>query len=314
MRFHFVFNPVAGRYQTPLLVEAVSERIRARGHEVTSYGTKAAGDGSRHVAGLAPDSLDRLIVVGGDGTLHDVVNARSAPLPWPVGILPAGTANLVARELGIAANLAPQRLADMLIDAQGWPVNLMEVAHRDEDPYYAVANLGVGIDGRIVRTIADLRAGSAQSGGYLRWIRPIWRSIWKGGLRPLSVTIDGQHTWRAGSCVVQNAHSYGGVFQLAPAAGLDAETLHVCLFRNRTSRDLLRMVGQGLTRTIHRARDIRILPASRVELRATGQTPSQVDGDPAGPMDIRIQLRRGALTLLRRARPPPESRARRDHS
>jgi YegS/Rv2252/BmrU family lipid kinase len=299
MRFHFVFNPVAGRYQTAALVEAVAERIRARGHEVTSYGTKAAGDGSRHVAGLAPDSLDRLIVVGGDGTLHDVVNARAAPLPWPVGIVPAGTANLVARELGIAPNLAPQRLADLLIRAQGWPVNLMEVEHQGQPPYYAVANVGVGIDARIVRTIADLRAGSAQSGGYLRWIQPIWRAIWKGGLRPLSVTVDGGRTWHASSCVVQNARSYGGVFRLAPEAALDAETLQVCLFRNRTPRDLLRMVAQGLAHTIHRARDIRILPARQVELRAHGQAATQVDGDPAGPANVRIRLCPGALTLLR---------------
>ncbi len=299
MRFHFVFNPVAGRHRTAALVDAVSERIRARGHEVTTYGTKAAGDGSRHVAALAPESFDRLIVVGGDGTLHDVVNARTAPLPWPVGIIPAGTANLVARELGIAQGLAPQRLADMLIEARDWPVNLMEVEHQGQTPYYAVANVGVGIDGRIVRTIAELRAGSAQSGGYLRWIRPIWRAIWKDGLRPLSVTVDGGRTWRASSCVVQNAHSYGGVFQLAPQAALDADTLHVCLFRNRTPRDLLRMVAQGLTHTIHRARDMRILPARQVELRAEGQAPTQVDGDPGGPTAVRIRLCPGALTLLR---------------
>ena len=79
----------------------------------------------------------------------------------------------------------------------------------------------------------------------------------------------------------------------------DADTLHVCLFRHRAGRDLLRICAQGVVRTLHRARDIRILPARDVLLRAHGKAPAQADGDPAGTTDLRIRLQPGALTLLR---------------
>src|SRR5262245_4663041 len=84
----------AARVRVPALVEALARRLSAAGATATSRLTKAAGDAKAHVAGLSTDAADRLVIVGGDGTLHEAVNGRPPPLPWPVAIVPVGTANL----------------------------------------------------------------------------------------------------------------------------------------------------------------------------------------------------------------------------
>jgi len=81
MRYHFVVNPVAGRRAALPLAERVRGLLHEAGAETTCHVTSAAGDASLHVAGLDPAALDRLVVVGGDGTLREVVNAKATPPP-----------------------------------------------------------------------------------------------------------------------------------------------------------------------------------------------------------------------------------------
>ncbi|MDJ0975703.1 MAG: diacylglycerol kinase family protein, partial [Planctomycetota bacterium] len=95
MRYHFIVNPVAGRGRVTTILDDVQTMLREHGFEVSRYVTKAAGDAGVHVATLGPDEVDRVVVVGGDGTLREVVNGMPPPLPWPIGIVPVGTANLV---------------------------------------------------------------------------------------------------------------------------------------------------------------------------------------------------------------------------
>jgi diacylglycerol kinase family enzyme len=299
LRFHFVVNPVAGRGRAVSTIGAVEEALRASGHATSRHVTARPGDGAAHVAGLEADALDRLVVVGGDGTLREVVNARPLPMPWPVGIVPMGTANLAGRELRMPRSCHAGRIAERLAGSTDWPVDVLQVTGTGRADEVAVSLVGAGLDGELVRTVSGLRADAAGAGGYKRWLAPMWDTLRGFRFPRLRVTVDGRCTYAAAACVVQNAYSYGGLFALSPDAALDSGQLDVFMVRARTHRDLFRIMCGSFLRRVHHHRDVKIVRGTEVRIRAGGAIPVQADGDPAGTTDLSVRLRPKAMTLLR---------------
>jgi diacylglycerol kinase family enzyme len=297
MRFHFVVNPVAGRRLALPLVEAVRHALHGQGASTTQYVTTGPGDAATHVRDLEDEATDRLVVVGGDGTLREVVDARPTPLPWPVGLVPMGTANLVGREVRMPLGGRAPRVAAALRAAQPWRVDVLRLRQGDGAVGHAVANVGVGLDAEVVHAVARARAGG--SGGYARWVRPIWESVQAFRFPRLRVTVDERVTYAAAACIVQNAHNYGGIFELSARAALDSGRLDVVLVKARTRRDLLRILAGALARRAGRFHDVRVVPASRVRVRCASSVAVQADGDPAGRTDLEVERVPEGLTLLR---------------
>lgn len=298
MRYHFVVNPVAGRGTSVALIRAVAEALRSAGDEVTSYVTTAAGDAGRHVAELEPDEFDRLVSVGGDGTLREIINGKEV-IPWPVGIVPLGTANLAAREAQMPLDRKAAGLAGALRRATPWQVDLMSLQRDDAPRERALANVGAGLDADIVHTISSLRASADGAGGYSRWVRPMWNTFCSCTFPQLRITVDGRRTYAAAACTVQNARSYGGMFELSPEAALDSGRLEVVLFRVRTHRDLFRILLASWFRRAPLQTDVQIISGQHVHIESHEPVRLQADGDPAGRTDVDLQLLPAALTLLR---------------
>ena len=299
MHFYFIVNPVAGRHSTKALYEDVAAVLEARGHRVSVHITTEAGCAGRHVAELAPDACDRLVLVGGDGTLREVVNGAGPELPFPVGLVPVGTANLVGRELRMPLSLAPVTVAEALIAAEPWTVDVLRM-ERGGAVEYAVANVGVGVDADVVHAISRIRQGAlGASGGYVQWVAPIFETLRRFRFPKMTVTVDDQRSYRAGSVVVQNAYNYGGLFHLAPNAGLANEGLNVTLLRCTSRRDLFRFLFGAWRRTVGKYKDVKIVPARKVRLQAEPVSNVQADGDEAGHTDLTIEIVPKTLTLLR---------------
>lgn len=302
MRVHLVVNPVAGRGRAGPLADEVARALTALGGQVTLHRTQSAAEARAHVAALPSDALERLVVVGGDGTLRDVVNARALPLPWPVGLVPVGTANVVGRELGMALGAAPETYALALTRATPFVVDLLGLRRADGTRSFAVANVGAGLDAAIVSAVAQARARRAGQGGYAVWIRPILSTVARFAFPRLQVTVDGARTFEAAAVVLQGAANYGGVFRLAAGAALDAGRLHVSLVEGRSRRDLLRILARAALRRADRDAQLRVLTAQEVQIRCEVPTACQADGDPAGETPLSVRLAPRALTLLRAPR------------
>jgi diacylglycerol kinase family enzyme len=292
MRVHVVANPTAGRGRVPRLVEAVGARLIAAGAAVATHWTRGPGDARAHVAALPPASLDRLVVVGGDGTLHEVVNALPPPLPWPVALVPVGTANLVARDAGLPLRARPDRLARIVLEGRPWEVDLLET-----DRGLALAVAGVGLDAEIVSAVAGARGGKA--GGYARWVRPIARAFLDYSPPDLEVVVDDGPAVRGGAVVVQNTLCYGGLFTLHPRARLDDGRLEVVVFLHASRRDWFRLALEAFAGRVAKDRGVRLLSGTRVVVRSSRPAPVQTDGDPAGETPLSAQVVPRALTLLR---------------
>lgn len=299
MRFHVIENPSAGRGGGRAFLDAVQRILREGGNDVTAFVGSSAAAVVDHVRALDRGAADRLLLAGGDGTLNAVLNARHA-LPWPVGVIPMGTANLVARDAGFDPGAGPEETAAALAGAEPWVVDVLSVEHAGGPaPRLAVACVSAGLDAEIVEAVEQARDAGSRSGGYARWVAPGLRTLSAHRFEPMEVVVDGGVVQNAPFVVVQNALSYGGLFQISPEARLDSGRLDVATLFPRTHRDMVRLAVAAAARRIHRDRAVRVLEGRSVTIRSPRARPVQADGDPSGTTDVRVTLLPRRLTLLR---------------
>lgn len=297
MHFYLLENPAAGRGKARAFLDEVTRALVAAGHRVSSYGGRSPADVVAHVGLLQPDDLDVLVIVGGDGTLRTVVAGGDAPPAWPLGVIPVGTANLVARELGTYPLTTPEELATRLERGRPWTVDLLEMRREGRPPERALAAISVGVDGTLARAVAKARKLSRGRGGYDKWLGPGLGVVREFKPTPLEVQVDGGPLRTCASVVIQNAHNYGGLFTLSPDARLDSGRAEIVMLDANNRRDLVRLVLTAGLGRIHRDRQVKILRGRRIRLRAPTPLHVQADGDPAGTTDLDVHVLPAALRL-----------------
>lgn len=204
------------------------ERLRAGGLEFEE--PRNGGDLNETIAHADPD-IDRVIVGGGDGTLNAVARSLSR-MDKPVGILPLGTANDLARTLGLPADL--QACADIILRGRTRRIDLGEV---NDKAFFNVASLGLSTE--VTRALnQDLKARF----GVFGYALALWRAAARRRTIRGMLTVDGKRQEvRAIQISIGNGLYYGGGMAIAADAAIDDGTL-----------DLVVVPPQPLFPKIHR--------------------------------------------------------------
>lgn len=272
-----VANPISGRGRGARAAEALARELRARGVAVELLLTRGRGDAAHLLRGAA--GADLVVAVGGDGTLSEVLLGlpeRSTP----VGLLPCGTANVLAHALELPGD--PARAAEVFLRGRTRGLDVARVGER-----YAHLVVGVGFDARTVVEVEARRRGPITKAAYVRaamralsWRRPV----------PLRVWIDGQeHPHACGMVWVANTPKYADLVNLAADARIDDGLWEVYLFPRAHLLELASALLRGLVAhlpggaiTMQRARAVRVEAAEPV--------PYQVDGDSGGHTPLALEL------------------------
>jgi diacylglycerol kinase (ATP) len=288
-RFFLVQNPGAGVVGSSLVEDVVrllaqdsGSVRRARGADIPAARLavrKAADSGS----------YDAILAAGGDGTIR---NAAAALIGTdvPLGIIPVGTGNVLAHEIGLTRT--PAAIARMLLEG---PVARVACAQANGEPFLLM--VGAGFDARVVGAL-DQRLKSRL--GKLAYAGPLLGAI----IRPvdtLIVTVDGRHhvaTW----AVIANARHYGGRFVLAPRTGILERGLQAILFKTRSRAVLLGQLmslaaGRLEPRAAHGG-DVEMLACSRVTITARHPVPIQIDGDALGTTPVEVDAGTREVCLI----------------
>jgi len=282
-----LFNPVAGRRKRRRL-DALIAAIGRHGCIVMLRETAGPGDASRLAGAVTRAEADVLVVAGGDGTINEAVNGRPADGP-PVAILPMGTANLLARELGLPS--AVEGLARMVVygpEEPAWPARV------DERLFLLMA--GAGFDAHVV---ARLPPGLKRVLGKGAYVLTSLRLLVGGFAYPAyEVDIDGM-SCRAASVIVAKGHYYAGRYVCARAASVDRPDLQVCLFERPGRVQTIRYALGLLLGRLQKMAGYRVVPARRVAIRAPAGDPLQIDGDAAGALPTVLECASAPVPLVR---------------
>lgn len=295
-RIVIIYNPKAGQRRYPLF-SAVLDWLKERGVEVTILETGARGDAEafarharQHSLMAAADAPDAVVAAGGDGTINEVVNGMSGGT-LPLAILPLGTANVLAAEIGL--KVTPERIADTI-----WRGPSIEARIGDVNGHRFTLMAGVGLDADVVASVNTRVKAWLGKGAYVLTTLSELAAYKPHYYR---VAIDGD-TYRAASVVVAKAHYYGGTFICAPDARLDSDLLHVCLFERAGRWNAVRYAAQMMAGRLPKAAGYRIIPTRSVSIWAEegaySGDPVQADGDIVTNLPASISLPTAPLKLV----------------
>jgi YegS/Rv2252/BmrU family lipid kinase len=306
-RVALIYNPASGQNsgRRSGQVHAALTVLREAGVEAEALVTNAAGSAGAYAEEAVEQGYDTVLACGGDGTVHEVlqclVGTRVA-----LGVVPLGTANALAADLGLLGS--PAEVVRKLLNSTPVEVPVGRIAYRDGrgaalSRYFMVA-AGVGADALLM---ARLDAGLKRRFGYALYLVEAIR-IWATSSFPLfevAFTSNGNGTRmeEASQLLAVRVRSFGGVLgKLVPGATLRDGSLRLVAFRTRNRLHYLRFLMAVLAGRQTFAHEIELLEADSVEVRPRKGSRTQVlveaDGEVLGALPVRIEIASQTVTLL----------------
>ncbi len=279
-RAWLIFNPYAGRYPSTPFVKRAAAVLRQHGWRVRVVPTRNGQAITQMARRAAQRGVEAVFVAGGDGSAG-LAAAGLAGSATALGLLPAGTSNVLAQDLGLARMSwlhwsGIEESARLLAHA---PVYRADLGRCNEHPFLLWA--GTGLDAVVVQRTEPRRRwekvfGIAKYATYALWTASTW-----AGMR-LKVEVEGREI--EGEFIMAVATNIprfaGGLTQLAPHAKMDDGQMDLWLFRGRTFSDIARiawLLWLGRLDEIPQAEHFRFRQA---QLSGLAPLAFQLDGEP----------------------------------
>lgn len=296
MRAAIITNPAAARVDDAGLA-AARARLVEGGLAVEVLRTEAPGHGEQLARAAVGDGFDLLIAHGGDGTVMEVV-AALVGTGRPLGLLPAGTGNLLAGNLRIRRS--PRAAADVILHGVARTIDLGRLETGTGTRYFTVA-AGAGFDAELMHRTPARHKRTFGVGAYVATAVGLATAITRAAVR-----IETEHVTleaRAATVMVANCREIiPGVLPLGPEIEPDDGILDVAVLDAQSFPGAARVAWRLLLRQPHKDPGITFLRARTVTITADTDLLVQADGEACGRAPVRIAVVPGALTVLAPAR------------
>ena len=274
-----VFNPIAGMRRASLLWRVLDVLV-ANGVRIDLAETHRPGHAEALAREAARQGASMVVAAGGDGTIAEVANGLLGSTAR-LGVIPLGSANVVAHELALP--FEPRAVAAALAFGRTrplWP----GVACSADGARLFVQMLGVGLDAQVVHR---LPVPWKRAFGRTAYGLQLLRELAAYRFAPIRLRLDGQET-QAASVIVSKGRLYGGRFLLTPSACASEPGFSVVLF-DRPGIGSALLYGAALPLDLlSRAPGIRHVHAREVDFIGNEAMPAQADGDAAGWTPLRV--------------------------
>jgi diacylglycerol kinase (ATP) len=288
-RFALVYNATAG-VALPRLLDSVLSQLRTHNADVFQVPARSAEEAAARVADLSNAGVcDAVIAAGGDGTFRAVASG-AAGTDLPVGVIPLGTGNVLANEIGLrkrASHVADVLLTGEPVDVRGGLVN--------GSPFFLM--LGAGFDARV---ISRLNYRSKRTLGRGAYVYPVLKTLVEGP-KQFDVEIDGRK-FDASWIILSFATRYASVFELAPDAGVGCDRLMAVVMeagtRLGTAANLVSLGFGWLARPETRPAGVHVLPVETARIGHVTTAPVEIDGDEAAPSPVEVKAQGKRVRLI----------------
>ncbi len=307
-RVALIYNPASGQTwgRRRTVIERAAGELRNAGVETEILETQESGGAETLAIEAVRRGCDTIIACGGDGTVHEVLQ-YVVGTDVALGVLPLGTANALAANLGLLSS--PVKAIRKLLAAEPVRVPVGRISYRNgtgelRARYFTVA-AGVGADALF---LSRLDAGLKRRLGYVLYLVEALR-VWATHSFPLFEAVFQE----CGSCLPRTVEisqllavrirDFGGVLHnLAPGATLHNDGLRLVAFKTRSRYQYLRFLLAVVFGRQTFKRQIELLDAVSVECRPRNRSRTRVfaeaDGELLGQLPVRIEIVPDAVTLL----------------
>ncbi len=287
MKIFIVANPVASGGDAGAKAKELKKILKQRGHHPEIYLTRFRGDARQKISNISR-GIDRIVVVGGDGTVNEILNGITMDCDIPLTQFPTGNANLLGKDLNLPDNALG--MVDMIENGK---VIKADLATMNGLKFIMVA--GVGFDARVTEELKKVRQGKVNN---LSYLIPALKALNK---KPsiYDVVVDGHLHAKGEIVLICNVRNYAGLFTIAFDAGIDTGVLDVVVVSKQGLFNLGRVLAHSIFGRIGRMRGVTYLKGRQVTITTENPMPVQLDGDFQGRhKEVRISLFPGSLPFF----------------
>lgn len=268
------------------LLQRVLSGLTADGLKVDAAPTAGPGDATRLAREAVAAGCEVLIVCGGDGTVNEVVGGMAGS-DVPLLVIPGGTSNVLAREIGLPPDFSA--CTGLLRKGAIRRISLGRAGGRR-----FVLMAGVGVDAGIVAASSSRLKRYMGEGAF--WLAG-FRQLAEYHFSPFDLVVDGT-PHRGTFAIISKARNYGGPFQITPQANLFSNHFAICLFQSHVRWRYLYYLSQVALGRHTSLPDVLMLKGRTIEAAGGSKVQVQVDGELLGSLPQTFSIEDNAVSLI----------------
>jgi diacylglycerol kinase (ATP) len=272
-----IHNPVAGQKAADR-IEKVHAFLASKGADFRILRTEGGGDAVIMAREAALKGADTVVAVGGDGTIHEVANGL-AGTGTRLAIVPGGTGNVFARELGLPASV--EGCLSLLTEGRTISVPLGKA----NDRFFVLLG-SAGFDAEVVEQMNHRQKNRLGIAAYvLVGIRHFFRPP-----QPLWLYLPERERIEVQAVIVARGRKYGGNVTVAPDGNIEGNSFHVVALLRKGRWGLAKFTFDLLLGRHGRSRHVMIRQTTSVTVRSGIPSAAQVDGEYLGPLPVNFTM------------------------
>jgi len=292
----YIVNPKSGAGGGRRMVDRFRDYLNSKGFEVRMSFTDSLEHACEIATKAAVDYQCAMVVAaGGDGTIREAAHGMEGSDKLLM-IIPCGTENLLANELGF-----DKRAETMIKAFEAGCLHDMDLGSANGRCFTSIA--GIGFDGEIVKRVSDRRQGHIN---YLHYVWPIFQTFWRHKFPRLRVVIDGTEIFDGrGMAFVGNISRYALGLGILYNADFGDGLLDVCIYKCRSRLHLIKHSLMTIFKFHTDSRDVIYRRGKNIEISSTSpQVRTEIDGDPGPDLPMKIEVIPRAVKVII----PPKAR------
>ncbi len=286
----YIINPKSGSSSNKLMVAQFKDYLLRHGFEVRTHFTESLSHACELAASGSRDRDCALVAAaGGDGTIRETTHGLIGS-DKPLLIIPSGTENLLANELGFDINTS-----SLIRAFEGDCVRPLDVGKANGRHFTSIA--GFGFDGTVVRIVTEKRKGHIS---HLDYFWPIWQTFWGHRFPHFRIAIDGKDEFDGyGMVFVGNISRYAIGLQILHDARYGDGLLDVCIYKCKGKTHLMKHTAMTLMKRHSKQSDVIYRQCRQVTIQSISPiVNTEIDGDPGPRLPIHIEVLPMAVQVL----------------
>jgi diacylglycerol kinase (ATP) len=289
VRSLIVVNPVAGKGKGARVWRSLSEMAAS-----DCVMTERPGHARDLARTAAVQGIERVVAVGGDGTISEVAHGLAGS-NTALAIIPAGTGNDCARNLGIPAD--PPAAARLALSGVQRAIDLGEIQISSGRTYF-VNVAGFGFDAEVTARVERLPAW-VSVGNTLPYVLGVLQALWNYQAPRIAITVDNRTIDRRCFVVaVANGPSYGGGMYVAPEARPDDGVFDVCVIGDVSRAEVLRLVPKMYSGGHRTHPAVEFIRCTELHATSAANVHCQADGELVGGLPVTFKIHAGGLQCV----------------
>ena len=307
MRTTFIVNPAAGNGRSARSWKKLASSAKQLfGDDALTVFTEKPGQATALCRNALTSGVERIIAVGGDGTLNEVLNGffdgeDAIETDTALGVLPLGSGCDFARSISLSRS--PAKALQELAEATPQPADVGLVRFRTRDGqrsqrlFINIADFGLG--GAVVERLQHKKS---RLGPTYAYAAAIFQTLASYQNPTIELQLDGQaaQTITLNSVIAANGQFFGAGLRIAPAARIDDGQFDIVLLKDLGLLDVALNLARARKGNHLGHPQVELLRASRLQASSSADVAVDIDGEFAGFLPIEITMLPGAIRILSR--------------